>query len=95
MTIMCMIIIVLTVIAVTSFEHLFFSVVVCIMCRHPDKHCRPTFPSLCQSLAEEAGSLLQLIEGDDQGHPQASLLGAPLEAGALLYPDLQNTYQNN
>ena len=70
---------------------LHFCCVLC--CRHPDSHSRPSFPSLCQTLAEEAGSLLELIEPNDQDPSQASLLGAPLQAGSELYLELQKTYQ--
>ncbi|CAI8017003.1 Ephrin type-A receptor 4a (Fragment) [Geodia barretti] len=64
-----------------------------ISCWHPERLDRPSFPSVCQTLAEEANSLLKWREEDSLCHPHASLLGAPLETGASLYPDLQNVYQ--
>ncbi|CAI8019410.1 Megakaryocyte-associated tyrosine-protein kinase [Geodia barretti] len=64
-----------------------------ISCWHLERLDCPSFPSVCQTLAEEANSLLQWREEDSLCHPHACLLGAPLETGASLYPDLQNAYQ--
>ena len=36
--------------------------------------------------------LLSWSEEDMRVHPQAAVLGAPLEAGKDLYPELQGTY---
>ena len=61
----------------------------CYVCRHPEKSSRPSFHSLRQSLDGEPGTLLWWREEDTQGHPQASLLGAEMEAGKNLYTELQ------
>ena len=86
--------IVYTLVCLLSLFSIYYTFFCCVLCcRHPDSHSRPSFPSLCQTLAEEAGSLLELIEPNDQDPSQASLLGAPLQAGAELYLELQKTYQ--
>ena len=72
-----------------------FHVVMCYACRHPEKSLRPSFHSLCQSLDGEPATLLQWREEDTQSHPQASLLGAELEAGKNLYTELQDMYLQN
>jgi len=38
--------------------------------------------------------LLSWTEEDTRVHPQAAVLGAPLEAGKHLYPELQETYMH-
>ena len=61
-------------------------------CRHPEKSSRPSFSSLYQTLNREFASLLEWTDEDSQCHPQASLLGAELDAGKDLYSELQWAY---
>ena len=67
----------------------------CMYCRHPEGSSRPSFQSLCETLTGNPAALLHWEEDDSQCHPQANSLGAPLEAGKLLYSELQETYQQN
>ena len=62
-----------------------------LLYRHPEKSSRPSFLTLCDDLNDE--SLLQLRNEENDCHPQANLLGGPLEAGKFLYADLQKKYQ--
>ena len=54
---------------------------------------RPDFAKV-ESILHQSGDdeLLAWSEEDKAVHPQASELGAPLEAGKALYPKLQNLY---
>ena len=60
--------------------------------RHPDKSSRPSFTEVVEALSEPEIDLLCWSEEDTAVHPQAAVLGAPLEAGVNLYPELQGTY---
>ena len=63
--------------------------------RNPDKSSRPTFSRLHDDLSKNPRSnkLLDLTdEKSTELHPQAKVLGAPLEAGKNLYPALQSAY---
>ena len=63
--------------------------------RDPDKSSRPTFPQLSQELSQNPHSTGLLKVGGDntnKPHPQADVLGAPLEAGHSLYTNLQHSY---
>ena len=60
--------------------------------RHPETSSRPTFTQLLQALSSTITKLLSWSEEDMRVHPQAAVLGAPLEAGKDLYPELQGTY---
>ena len=60
--------------------------------RHPDKHARPTFTQLLEALHYSEVRLLSWSEKDLSIHPQAAMLGAPLEAGENLYTELQIIY---
>ena len=65
--------------------------------RHPEHWSRPTFLSLLKTLSVSAtttgGELLNWSERDScRVLAQATALGAPLEAGRNLYPELQNAY---
>ena len=53
---------------------------------------RPSFASLASLLSQPDRELLVWSDEDQNCHPQASVLGAPLEAGAYLYSLLQKTY---
>ncbi len=74
---------------VTTFFHISW-----FICRHPQAGSRPTFSDLLQSLSipEIKTELLHWTEEDAKTHPQAVVLGAPLEAGKDLYPDVQRAY---
>ena len=69
-------------------------VVVCMLlyCRNADKAGRPQFREIVDTLSQSEEQLLHIPEEVTRGHPQASILGAPLEAGRDLYTELQNTY---
>ena len=60
--------------------------------RHPESSGRPSFADLVSDLSQSEGELLVWSEQDRSCHPQAAMLGAPMEAGAPLYPLLQNSY---
>ena len=60
--------------------------------RNAEKASRPTFAELVQTLSSPVIDLLSWTEEDTRIHPQAAVLGAPLEAGKDLYPKLQETY---
>ena len=60
--------------------------------RHPDPVARPTFSELCQALSQPESELLGWSEEDMRVHPQAAVLGAPLEAGKHLYHELQEIH---
>ena len=60
--------------------------------RHPEKSSRPSFPQVVETLSEPDFELLCWTEEDLKVHPQAAVLGAPLEAGKDLYPELQKAY---
>jgi len=62
--------------------------------RHPEASSRPTFYQLLQALSFSEAELLVWSEEDMRVHPQAAVLGASLEAGRDLYPELQETYNN-
>ena len=53
---------------------------------------RPSFTEVVEALSEPEIDLLCWSEEDTAVHPQAEVLGAPLEAGVDLYPELQGTY---
>ena len=60
--------------------------------RHPQASSRPTFSQLLQALCQPEAELLGWSEEDTSVHLQAVVLGAPLEAGKDLYPELQEIY---
>ncbi len=62
------------------------------ICRHPQAGSRLSFSDLLQSLSRPETELLHWTGEDTKTHPQAAVLGAPLEAGKDLYPDLQRAY---
>ena len=61
--------------------------------RHPQASSQPTFSQLLQALCQPEIELLSWSEEDMRVHPQAAVLGAPLEAGKDLYPELQGTHK--
>ena len=63
--------------------------------RNADKPSRPDFAELVHALSSPVTDLLSWSEEDMRVHPQAAVLGAPLEAGKDLYPELQGTYMHN
>ena len=54
----------------------------------PDSHSQPTFKYIHLSLSQH----LQIPEEAASTHPQATVLGAPLEAGEKMYMELQKIY---
>ena len=63
--------------------------------RNADKPSRPDFAELVHAVSSPVTDLLSWSEEDMRVHPQAAVLGAPLEAGKDLYPELQGTYMHN
>ena len=64
------------------------------LCRHPKTSERPTFATLVFKLSQPDCKVLYFLASDEGIHRQASVLGAPLEAGQNLYLDLQNMYDS-
>ena len=64
-------------------------------CRHPDQSSRPTFIHLLKTLTRSPGQLLSWSHEDTWGVAEAIVLGAPLQAGKKLYPDLQDVYSRS
>ena len=60
--------------------------------RHPDAHSRLHFRAIHLSLSQSEDEVLKIPTDALQTHPQAGVLGAPLEAGQDMYADLQKTY---
>ena len=60
--------------------------------RNPDHHSRLTFEDITRELATDPEALLSWSQQDKATSSKASVLGAPLEEGKHLYPDLQNKY---
>ena len=73
-------------------EGLYFSAFCCVLFRNADKGGRPQFREIVETLSQPETLLLHIPEEVTRGHPQASVLGAPLEAGRNLYTELQNIY---
>lgn len=63
--------------------------------RHPEPTDRPTFDDIVNRLNTHSGALLELGATDEElsANPQVARLCAPLEAGTVLFRDLQNTYR--
>ena len=74
--------------------------------RHPEGSCRPTFSEVLDSLLQPESELLYWKspiseDSDEDVHhsttmesDKSAILGAPLEAGEQLYPELQSTYMS-
>ena len=60
--------------------------------RHPEAVDRPSFREVVQALLEHEDSLLHIPPEALSSHSQAGMLGAPLEAGMLMYTDTQKMY---
>ena len=61
--------------------------------RHPEHSSRPSFLVLLKELSKSPDDLLSWPEADTSGlDQQARTLGAPLEAGRNLYPELRGIY---
>ena len=63
--------------------------------RHPEANKRPSFREVVQALLEHEDSLLHIPPEALSSHSQAGMLGAPLEAGMLMYTDTQEMYRDN
>ena len=63
--------------------------------RNVDKSSRPQFTDIVHTLSQSEDQLLYIPEVVTRDHPQAAILGAPLEAGRNLYTQLQNTYMSS
>ena len=62
--------------------------------RHPVPKKRPDFHDIMLLLLQHDTSVLKIPKEALGSHPQAGKLGAVLEAGKNMYPDLQNKYEN-
>ena len=52
---------------------------------------RPSYTDMLRVLTSKKGEVLNIpLEEVEEGHTQAVVLGAPLEAGKHLYKNLQN-----
>ncbi len=60
--------------------------------RHPVPGRRPNFNEIMLSMIRSDEDILLLPEEAISTHPNASLLGADLQAGVNMYRDLQDTY---
>ena len=60
--------------------------------RCPDDHARPSFRDIHLSLSQNQAFVLHVPEEAASTHPQAAVLGAPLEAGENMYIELQKSY---
>ena len=60
--------------------------------RNPKSAERPKFNAILYLLQQPNDFLLAWTDADSSVHSQAQTLGADLEIGRLLYPDLQTTY---
>ena len=76
------------------FENITF-VAVSYLIRNADKPSRPDFAELVRALSSPVTDLLSWSEEDMRVHPQAAVLGAPLEVGKDLYPELREIYMHN
>ncbi|CAI7999050.1 Ephrin type-A receptor 8 (Fragment) [Geodia barretti] len=63
-----------------------------IDCWHPEHSSRPSFLSLLKTLASSPSQLLSWSHEDTWGAGDAIILGASLQTGKQLYPELQLTY---
>ena len=63
--------------------------------RHPSSSDRPKFREMVLILISNEGEVLHVPQEALDTHRMAGELGAPLEAGEDMYPDLQMTYTNN
>eukprot|EP00731_Ephydatia_muelleri_P014776 Em0008g496a len=63
-----------------------------IHCWCPDDHARPSFRDIHMSLFQDQDFVLHVPEEAASTHPQAAVLGAPLEAGENMYIELQKSY---
>ena len=60
--------------------------------RNPDATLRPSFSDIKMSVSQDQNLLCQIPNEALLTHPQAGVLGAPLEAGENMYTELQSTY---
>ncbi|KAL5486806.1 hypothetical protein EMCRGX_G019336 [Ephydatia muelleri] len=65
-----------------------------IQCWNKDSHNRPQFRDIHLSLSQNDEHVLKIPDEALQTHPQAGILGAPLEAGENMYINIQKTYVN-
>eukprot|EP00731_Ephydatia_muelleri_P015159 Em0008g879a len=63
-----------------------------IQCWNPDTYSRPAFRDIYLSLHQSTEFVLQVPDDARLTHPQAGILGAPLDAGEKMYIDLQKSY---
>ncbi|XP_065899435.1 uncharacterized protein [Dysidea avara] len=65
-----------------------------IQCWNPQHKLRPSFSNLIRVISQPSYVLFHWFEEDKQtAGPECDVVGAPIEAGHNLYPDLQNMYK--
>ena len=60
--------------------------------RCPDHNARPSFKDINMSFSQDQAFVLHVPEEAASTHPQAAVLGAPLEAGENMYIELQKSF---
>ena len=70
------------------------SLYILFLFRNKDNHNRPQFRDIHLSLSQNDEHVLKIPDEALQTHPQAGILGAPLEAGENMYINIQKTYVN-
>ncbi|XP_065899443.1 uncharacterized protein [Dysidea avara] len=67
---------------------------VMIQCWNPEHKLRPTFSNVLRVISQPSYVLFHWFEEDKQAAgSKCDVIGAPIEAGHSLYPDLQNIYR--
>ena len=67
-------------------------ILIIIINRHPVAGARPKYRDILTSLLQEEKRVLDIPIEDASTHPEACLLGAPMEAGKDMYLGLQHCY---
>lgn len=63
-------------------------------CRHPSTSDRPRFREMVLILISDEEEVLYIPPEALYSHKMAGEVGAPLEAGTAMYPELEKTYQS-
>lgn len=77
----------------TGFDVVSLSTAVALFsCRHPEPQLRPKFRDVVQKLMGNRSRVLDIPQLDLETHSEAGRLGAELDAGLMMYKDLQDSY---
>ena len=63
--------------------------------RHPVADERPSFQDVMVSLLQPNQTILKVPESALSSHPHAGTLGGSLNAGEMMYPEIQHRYVDN